>query len=396
MRHRYIGGTVVAAVVALGWSSAVFAQEGGFQTPLNSEPVLPIPTGHVGEPGFYATAEYVMLQQTRAMGDQTIAVRGFRDTSGLISGVVGTFVGPGSEALNTRRMGQREFQPGFRTEIGYKFDTGTRLYANYMQVYDAHYSAGATFAPLAYRQVELSDTYLYAPVYNYHPAFVGPENDTAADTALGTGFNTVGIWNAAEVMDIKFTQRFQTAEVGMRVPLFESELSTVYGMAGGRFAWFFERFAWRTVDIANDGEALPQYVAWYSNTLSQRMYGLFVGCGHEVYLGNMFSASLDLTAAAFMDVIKYRAKYKLGDYSVQSKYGRESFSIVPSGTAEFNLWFYPTEGIQMRIGYMGMTFFNTRYMREPVGFNYGNIDPNYGVKWFRLVHGFNVGIGFFF
>jgi hypothetical protein len=35
-------------------------------------------------------------------------------------------------------------------------------------------------------------------------------------------------------------------------------------------------------------------------------------------------------------------------------------------------------------------------MTDPIGFNFGNIDPNYGVKVFRLVHGFNVGIGFFF
>jgi hypothetical protein len=110
----------------------------------------------------------------------------------------------------------------------------------------------------------------------------------------------------------------------------------------------------------------------------------------------MFSASLDLTAAAFMNVHKQRAKYRLGDETVQAKFGREGFDIVPSGTAEFNLWFYPVEGIQMRIGYMGLTFFNTRYMREPVGYNFGNIDPNYGTKWFRLIHGFNVGIGFFF
>ena len=124
------------------------------------------------------------------------------------------------------------------------------------------------------------------------------------------------------------------------------------------------------------------------------MYGLFVGCGHEVYLGNMFSASLDLTAAAFMSIYKERAKYSVG--VDPAKYGNEGFTVVPSGTAEFNLWFYPTEGIQMRLGYMGLTYFNTKYMREPVGYNYMNSAPNYGTKWFRLVHGFNVGIGFFF
>ena len=31
-------------------------------------------------------------------------------------------------------------------------------------------------------------------------------------------------------------------------------------------------------------------------------------------------------------------------------------SIVPSGTAEFNMWFYPIEGVQMRLGYTAMSF----------------------------------------
>jgi hypothetical protein len=43
-----------------------------------------------------------------------------------------------------------------------------------------------------------------------------------------------------------------------------------------------------------------------------------------------------------------------------------------------------------------MSFFNTQYMRNPIGFNFGNIDPDYGTKVFRLIHGFNAGVGFFF
>ncbi|MBM3982095.1 MAG: hypothetical protein FJ304_17895 [Planctomycetes bacterium] len=395
MRHRYFGGAVLAAVVALGGPSTARAQEGGFQT----SPVgdgLPIPTGQAGQPGFYISAEFVMLTQTKALGNQTIGVRGLFDATGAITGTPGTFVGTGEDVLNTRKMGRREFQPGHWTEIGYKFDTGVRAYVNYMQLYDAHYHTTASQFPLGFaRRTDLADTFLSAPVYNFPLAFVGPLTDTAADANAGGG-NTAGIWNAADQMDFKFVQRYQQAEIGLRTPLFATEYSSVYGLTGARFAWFFERFTWRTVDADDQGNAPPQNVAYYTNTLSQRMYGLFVGCGHEVYLGSMFSASLDLTGAAYMDVAKQRAKYRLGDDSTQTKFGRESFHIVPSVTANANIWFYPVEGIQMRIGYMGMTFFNTRYMREPVGFNFGNIDPNYGRNWFRLLHGFNVGIGFFF
>ncbi len=397
MRHRYIGGAVLAAVVAVGWPTPAGAQEGGFQTPLNADPVIPIPTGQAGQPGFYTSAEFVIFNQTKAIGNQTIAVRGFFDATGVVTGTPGTFVGPGTDALNTRQMGRREFQPGFRAEIGYKFDTGTRIYANYMQLYDAHYSAGATLATKGFvARTDLSDTFLSAPVFNFNTQFSGAQFNISTDNFANGGFNAFGIWNAASIMDIKFTQRYQQAEVGMRTPMFATDYSSVYSLGGFRFAWFFERFQWRTVDIDNGGNAPPQFVGFYTNTLSQRMYGLFVGCGHEIYLGNMFSASLDLTAAAYMDVTKNRAKYINGDQSSQSKFGRENFYLVPSATADLNLWFYPIEGVQLRLGYSGMTFFNTRYMREPVGFNFGNIDPNVGTRYFRLLHGFNVGVGFFF
>jgi hypothetical protein len=396
MRHRYIVGAVLAAIASVGSPSAAVAQE-RFQVPLNSEPTLPIPTGQAGQPGFYTGFEYVMLTQTKAIGNQTIAVRGFFDATGVLTGTPGTFIGSGTDALNTRNMGRREFMPGFRVEIGYKFDTGTRAYFNYMQFYDAQYRAGATQAAPGFNvRPDNADSFLSSPVFNFNPAFGGPGLDIAVDGGANGSFNTFGIWNAADVMDIKFTQRYQQMEFGLRMPMFATEFSSIYSLAGGRFAWIFERFNWRTVDIAQDGTQDPRNAANYSSTLSQRMYGLFVGCGHEVYLGNMFSASLDLTGALYMNVNKVRAKYKLGDESVQSKFGREGFDLVPSGTAEFNLWFYPTDGIQMRVGYQGITFFNTRQFREPVGFNFGNIDPNVGSRAFRLLHGFNVGIGFFF
>ena len=61
-----------------------------------------------------------------------------------------------------------------------------------------------------------------------------------------------------------------------------------------------------------------------------------------------------------------------------------------------NLWWYPISGVQIRVGYQAMTYWNTLYMLEPVGFNFGNINPSYQTRYFRALHGFNVGIGFFF
>ncbi|HEY1186473.1 MAG TPA: Lpg1974 family pore-forming outer membrane protein [Gemmata sp.] len=397
MRIRYIGGAVLAAVVAVACPERATAQDGQFQTPLNSGDVIPIPTGRAGDSGFYTSAEFVMYMMTKAIGEQPIAYRGFYDSQGAISGVPGTFIGSGAVALDTYSGGQRTYQPGFRIELGYKFDTGTQVFLKYMQLYDAHYSSGVTQNTLGFKaRPDLADTFLSSPVYNFTTFFNGPNQDTNFDTTNNGGNNTAGLWNAADVMDTKFTQRYTQADLGLRTPLFSTEYSSVYGMSGARFAWFFERFSWRTVDLDQSGNSIPQSAAQYTNTLSQRMYGLFVGCGHEVYLGNMFSLSTDLTGAAFLDVAKGRAKYKLGDDSTQSKYGRNTWALVPSATADINLWMYPVEGIQLRVGYSAMTFFNTRYMKDPVGFNFGNIDPNYDTKYFRLIHGFNIGVGFFF
>jgi hypothetical protein len=35
-------------------------------------------------------------------------------------------------------------------------------------------------------------------------------------------------------------------------------------------------------------------------------------------------------------------------------------------------------------------------MDQPIGFNYGGIDPVYGRQPFRIIHGLNIGFGVFF
>lgn len=405
MSHRYIGGALLAAAALLTGPSAARAQfstgtlptgggeDGGFQVPRNTSPTAPIPTGAAGDSGFYFGAEFVMLMQTRAIGDQVITRRGFFDLTGEVTGVPGRLVGSGAAAISTDQFSDPKWQPGARVEGGYRFNDGTRVFVNYMQVYDAHYSLGASPVPPGYRtQLSLADTFLSAPVFNFNTQFGGPTGKVAGvpDSAV------FGIWNAATQVDVKFTQRFTHAEVGARVPMFMTDYSRVYGAAGMQFSWFFERFHWRVLATDQAGTQAPQNVARYTNTLSQRMYGPFLGCGHEIFVANQFSVSADLTGALLLDVVKMRAKYILGDETVQSKWGNEEFRVVPNANAAFNLWWYPVEGVQMRVGYQIMTFYGTTYMEQPVGLNYGNISPDYGFKGFRMVHGINVGIGFFF
>lgn len=411
MRYRYIGGALLAAVSMLAGPADARAQpmngtipstdgsDGGFQAPRQEAVPSYLPTGIAGDAGFYTSAEFVFLQQTRAIGHQTIARYGFYDLTGQSGVAPGTLIGSGREALNPRMFrGSPTYQPGFNVELGYRFDDGTRIFANYMQLYDAHYSVGASLVPPYYNvplqnnQITLADTYVSSPVYSFNTFFAGPSGKVA-----GVNDNSVyGIWNAASQMDMKFTQRYQQAQAGARVPMLMTDYSRVYGTAGLQFSWFFERFHWRAVSFPADGNVLPQDAANYTNTLSQRMYGPFIGCGHEIFVANQFSLSFDATGSMLLNVVKERAKYKLGDQTVQSKWGNQEWRLTPNANFAINGWWYPIEGVQVRLGYQALTFYNTLYMQDPVGFNFGNIAPQYEFKAFRLLHGFNLGIGFFF
>jgi hypothetical protein len=422
MRQRFIRGALLAVATVVAGNSVGRAQapaanpspyyqdmpvtvraqaNSGFDVPLNADPVIPIPTGHAGDAGFYTSAEFVFLTQTRAMGNQVIAYRGIVDSTGKITGLPGTYVGSGQTALTTDELGRSTYQPGFRVELGYKFDNGFQLYGNYMQLFDAHYSAGATLAtPYARSRIDLTDTFLTAGVYNFSPKFAGPGTKTAYDPLTGNAnagaSNTYGIWDAASTMDIKFTQRYQQADIGGRMPIFQTDYSRVYGMAGGRFAWFFERFQWITRSYSTDGTSNPQDAAQYTNTLSQRLYGPFAGVGNEIFIADQFSLSVDLTGAMLLGIVKERTKYELLDRSTEAKRGVNEWTLVPNANAAVNLWWYPIEGVQVRVGYQAMTFFNTRNMEEPVGFNMGAIDPRYDTQYFRIIHGLNFGVGLFF
>jgi hypothetical protein len=431
MRHRLYGGSLLAvAALVLGAPTAP-AQSidlltgstdsladrlpGGLiargQVPATTYDVpglaaenVPIPTGNPGGHGFYTALDFVFLTQTWALGDQIVAVRGLVDSRGLITGLPGTYIGSGVEALRTNDFPRRSWLPGFNLTLGYKLDDGTSVYLSYLNLLDRNYHTGATLVPPFFRsRLDLSDTFLVAGVFNFPPQYAGPLVKTTADDTNGNGLpddneggNFYGIWNGAGVMDIQFNHRFNQWEIGARVPLFQTEYSRIYGLAGGRFDWFWERFQWRTVSYDILGQATARDAARYKNTLSQRMYGPFFGCGHEVYMGKRFSLSLDLTGAVLMNLIKERAKYKLESNEIGNKLSRDEFSLVPSATAHLNMWWYPIEGVQVRVGYNAYTFFNTMRMEQPIGFNYSSIDPAYDTQYFRIVHGVNAGVGLFF
>jgi hypothetical protein len=394
---------LTAGVVARGQIDTTYSSPG--------EPaeMIPIPTGNPGTHGFYAAFEFVYLTMSWPIGDQTVAYRGLVDATGQVSGVPGTYYGAGQKALSTDGFGRRSWLPGYNVTLGYKTDDGVSVYASYMQTFSHHYTAGASSAAPFFRSSpDLSDTFLVSGVFNFPPQFAGPQistlpeqiavnNSGGAGAPIGTGGNIFyGIWNAASNMTITFDQYFTQAEIGGRVPMLQTETSRIYGLAGGRFDWFMERFQWFTQKYDVAGNSGPTSSARYNNTLSQRMYGPYVGCGHEAYVGNRFSVSTDLTAAGLINIVKERAKYKLEDNSIQNKRTVNDYTLVPSFTANVQLWWYPIQGVQVRAGYNAWTFFNTKNMLNPIGFNYGAIDPVYNTQVFRIVHGLNFGAGLFF
>src|SRR5262249_43052183 len=104
-----------------------------------------------------------------------------------------------------------------------------------------------------------------------------------------------------------------------------------------------------------------------------------------------------------IDVVKERARYERGDRRsnsqtaapVVSKRSKHEFTFVPELQANGNLWWYPIEGVQVRVGYDFMAFFNTISSKEPVSFSFGTLDPHWDSTT-RLFNGFNAGIGFIF
>ncbi|MGL6096114.1 MAG: hypothetical protein ACRC7O_10000, partial [Fimbriiglobus sp.] len=322
--------------------------------------------------------------------------RGLVDSTGAVTGVPGTYIGSGAKALTTTEFGRSSYLPGMNLGVGYKTDDGVSVYASYLYTQRQTYSTAATLASPFFRsRPDLADTFLVAGVFNFPPQYGGPRFKTGTEENLQANV-FYGVWNGASDMVISYSTHFNQGEIGGRVPLFQTEYSRIYGMAGFRFDWFFERFEWRSVAYDVSGQSTQRDAATYQNTLSQRMYGPFIGCGHEVYMGSRFSLSLDVTAAGLLNIAKQRAKYELDDNSIQNKRSRNDYTLVPSVTGNLNLWWYPTEGVQLRFGYNAWTFFNTKSMQNPIGFNYGAIDPVYDTQFFRLVHGFNAGIGVFF
>ncbi|MBI3407548.1 MAG: hypothetical protein HY040_04235 [Planctomycetes bacterium] len=400
MRMRF--ALLFVAGALLGAPSASQAQGPLPQFGGEVPPVLitgPLSHPRYEEGGFFCFFQGLYWRETRPLRNQTIAVRGFFDLDGSVTGSPpGTFVGSGEEALNVGMLrGSGTWQPGFNIGVGWRFENGVVVQANWYHLTDAKYAVSAgllnsTFQPGA----NLENTFLTGKVFNFPIDYSGP----TFDVAVGNGGATFGIWNAASNMTIEFLQRFDQFDITGRIPIWQTDNFRTYGLVGPRVVTMWERFKWRTVDPDVNGNAVANDVAIYFNTVSNRLYGAACGCGGEWFLGDTriggFSCSVDGLASLYGDFAKGRVKYELGDLSTAASRARNFATIAPGLEGRINLLWYPWEAVQFQLGYSGMMFFNTISSPHPVDFNFGTIDPQFSSGTFRLFHGFTFGVSFVF
>ena len=160
-----------------------------------------------------------------------------------------------------------------------------------------------------------------------------------------------------------------------------------------------ENFQWFTVSRDVAGNAGPQDAAQYSAVASNNLWGVHLGCGDECRLGDSpigtFACSLDLQTGLFIDFAQMIDRYERLDRAFAMKRSRRQYSFVPELQGNVNLWYYPIEGVQMRVGYSAMAFFNTFGSPNPVNFNFGGLDTTYD-RVFRFFNGINAGMAFIF
>jgi hypothetical protein len=261
----------------------------------------------------------------------------------------------------------------------------------------ATYSANASLIPTNYANLAagggfLADTFLFSPFFNLPPEFAGANQELA----LGNPGSAYGIFNGAINMSIAFIQRYDEANIMGRVQFFQDDCLRCYGVAGGRFAWIWENFRFRAVSADFNGVSRPEDVATYSNTVSNRMYGPFIGAGFERYLCYGFAVGMEGQAALLLDVAKERARLERSDKAIALKKSVTAFAVVPEVSTNAQIYWYPVEGIQIRAGYNFAAFFDTLAAQEAVAFDARFFDPNWSNRAVRFFDGFNAGIGFIF
>jgi hypothetical protein len=393
----------VLLVPATVWGQQVGQGNLNYDVP-PPDPNLPLPLGmpRYEEGGLYFAGEFLYMHQTNPLGSQPVAIRGFVDVDGRITGKPGTFVGSGKEALNVNDVGgPTTFAPGFSVNLGWRFKDGATLEVSWWHLMETTLSASASLIPQNFEVgPTTADSFLFSPVFNFPIQFAGPDvrlKDLNGNPAFGTTF---GIWNGASQETLEFAQQFDKVDIGGRVPVWDSDCWRAYGLWGGRVVLMKDRFLWRTIAADINGIFTLTDIADYTNIVSQTMFGPHLGIGNEWYLGSnplgALSIVLDLDASLLVNVVKEEASYTLGDQSIEFTRVRREYTLVPEVGADAGFIWYPTQGIQVRLTWDLMAFFNTVASPVPIDFNFGGLNPTWTHGTTRLLTGFRLGLGIVF
>jgi hypothetical protein len=318
--------------------------------------------------------------------------------------IPGQLFGSGTPALDVAQLDRRNsYQPGFEIDIGWKFRDGSAVTLSWLYITETQYRAGATLAPPGPNPGPfLEETFLFSPVINFPVEYAGADFKINPPGNVVNPQTVFGIWNGASMMTISFRQWFQQWEISYREPIWETETYRVNGIVGPRYTWIWEKFKWVTTSIGQNTDGTvgnnesPAFVGIYSNITSNRMYGVHAGCEQEWYIGRGFAFHIKTEAALFLDSAKEKAKYETAAKYLglpTNKQTKVEWAVVPELQLSTGLMWYPTEFVQMYVGYDLLAFFNTRASPRPIDFDYSNINP----RWThvnRLIDGFNAGIAF--
>jgi hypothetical protein len=401
---QYVGrleADVPAPVPPLAFTAR--AQNAGGPGAVNyapADPQLPLPIGSTRpeDGGLYPWVQATFFRFSNPLKNQQVAQRGFLVVDNSIADTpANTFIGTRAKAFDVQQVsGPNEYQLGFELGLGYKFSNDSALSVSYLFFSENNPRAVVTQAPKGLNVgPDFAESFLFSPVYNFPNQYAGPPNRINQ----GSPFALFGIWDGAAIMTEDFIQRFQQYDITYRQKIYDTECYRLSGLVGPRFVWIWERYRWRTTaqDLNGDTPNGALDTAVYTNIVSNRMWGVHAGTSQEWYLGHGFACMLNLEAGLFIDAVKEQAKYALFDKFTppQNKRALREWRLSPELQGQLGVMWYPTEFIQIQLGYDVMTFFNTISSPRPIDFNYSALKPAYD-STFRIFDGFRFGVSFLF
>lgn len=354
-------------------------------------------------------------------------------------GTPGQFLGSGQVAMSTSDVDGDKFTPGTRLTVGYRLRNGIAIEGSYWWQSAARHTSTAGIIPPRGLPGGVGqnffNSFISAPFFNFSPDFGGPEREvvsnvflypnpgtnpiilvtpgaangnpanwvTLFDDALideiiqlgGTPVAAYGIGNGAEIAEQGFRQRFANFELNGRVPILQTEVTRTYGTGGFRYIGTEERYRLRMVDLDLDGFSNPINDMTYQNKIRNHMYGPQVGTGSEIYINNGFSLSLQAKVGVMAVTSKASTSIKRGDALAEYKHVENETTVGTMFEGGAYLWWYPIEGIQLRVGYEYLGIVGVRRSTHPVDFDLGKLQPIMR-NTYMSVDGFTAGIAFIF